>query len=280
VYECGQEVFWLVCCECGAARERCRACRAGVLCRNCRGLIQEERRRKFKLARDRSVEVAAGRGLFGMGRRNSWSEKFLTLTAPHLAEHAVRDRIDKIWSAWILVLKSLNRFFCDKAAGNKDAVAWQRSFEWTPGNDENGHPHFHVWMLCPYIEERRVRHLWKCALRTAGYSKASTRHVIIDVKKVRSPDGAGRELLKYMTKDMLPDRSQVAPDVFARVYEALDGKRLVQSSSRFLADLDHRLRCECGAIGCFRRSSTPPNSSSGAAATVAAGAGFRREAAR
>jgi hypothetical protein len=271
VYECGQEPFWLICCECGAARERHRVCRAGVLCLSCRGLIQEERRRKFKLGRERSVAAAGERGLFKLGRRRSWSEKFLTLTAPHCSEHSVRERIDLISAAWTLLLKSLNRFFLNKAGCHKDAVAWQRSFEWTPGGDGRGHPHFHVWMLCPYIKQQHIRVLWRSALRTVGYSRTSTHRVIVDIEAVKSPDGAARELLKYMTKDWLPDRSQVAPDVFARVYEALDGKRLVQSSSRFLADLDHRLRCECGAIGCFKRSSTPPDSNSGAASRKPAG---------
>lgn len=156
------------------------------------------------------------------------------------------------------MLKSLNRWFLGIAGYAKKFVAWVRNFEWTPGQDGVGHPHFHIWLLCPFIDEEVLRHFWRCALRTAGYSKESTRWCVLKINQVWTPDGAARELIKYMTKDILPDRSQVAPDIFARLYETLDGRRLMQSSAGFFSELDVRMRCECGAVGCFRRSSTPP----------------------
>lgn len=261
VYECGQEPFWIICCECGASTERRRICRTGMLCITCRGVLIQERRQRFILGRVRSVERAKTAGLLVPTKRDRWSEKSLTLTAPHCTEHDVKRRIQLLLSAWVLFLKSLNRWFLEQAGSNKEFVAWVRSFEWTPGNDGKGHPHLHIWLLCPFIDASLVRHFWTCALRTAGYTNESTRRVITHFEACYDADGAARELLKYMTKDMLPDRTQVAPDVFARVYEALDGKRLVQSSSGFFSGIDRRTRCACGAVGCFRRSNTPPEPS-------------------
>jgi replication protein len=259
VYECGEESFWIICQECGSSRERRRACRMGLLCLSCRGLVQQEKRRRFMRARQRAVESAEAIGLMIPGARKRWTEKFLTLPAPHCAEHSVSDRIEMIFAAWSLVLKSLNRWFLGKAGAAKRHVAWLRNFEWTPGrSDQMGHPHFHIWLLCPYIDDKVIRRFWRSALRTVGYSRESTGWCIVKIKKVWSPDGAARELIKYMTKDILPDRSHVTADVFARVYERLDGRRLMQSSAGFFAGLDQRPRCECGAVGCFRRSSTPP----------------------
>ncbi len=269
VYECGQEAFWLICSECGAAHERHRTCRTALLCLACRGLVQCERRQRFLLARTRSVERATALGLIIPGAQNSWTEKFLTLTAPHCAEHAVAQRIELLFVAWVLMLKSLNRWFLAKAKADKRFLAWFRNFEWTPGNDHQGHPHFHIWLLCPYIKKKVIEHFWRCALRTAGYTKASTLWVIVEIKKVWTPDGAARELVKYMTKDILPDRRHVGPDAFARVYEALDGKRLMQSSAGFFKALDHRMRCGCGAVGGFVRSNTPPAARVDAAQCVA-----------
>jgi hypothetical protein len=258
VYECGEESFWLICDACGSGRERRRACRAGLLCLSCRSLLQQEKRRRFFLARQRAVEAAEAAGLMIPSSRKRWTEKFLTLPAPQCREHNVADRIEMIFAAWVLMLKSLNRWFLGIAGYAKKFVAWVRNFEWTPGQDGVGHPHFHIWLLCPFINEEVLRHFWRCALRTAGYSKESTRWCILKINQVWTPDGAARELIKYMTKDILPDRSQVAPDAFARLYETLDGRRLMQSSAGFFSELDVRMRCECGAVGCFRRSATPP----------------------
>lgn len=43
-----------------------------------------------------------------------------------------------------------------------------RAFEWTPGGDALGHPHFHVWMLSPFIDVNIVAALWTEALREVG----------------------------------------------------------------------------------------------------------------
>jgi hypothetical protein len=123
------------------------------------------------------------------GARRRWSEKLLTLPALHCAEHSVSDRIEMILAAWPLGLKSLNRWFLGEAGDAKIYVAWLRNFEWTPGkSDLLGHPHFHIWLLCPYIDEKVIRHFWRCALRTVGYSHDSTRWCI-DVHRAQRRAG-------------------------------------------------------------------------------------------
>lgn len=58
----------------------------------------------------------------------------------------------------------------------------------------------------------------------AGFAKAALLHLIIDLREVRDGERAVHEVIKYLTKDVLPDRTLVPPDIFARVYESLDGE--------------------------------------------------------
>ena len=71
-------------------------------------------------------------------------------------------------------------------------------------------------------------------------------------------DGAARELIKYLTKDILPGGKLVSPRVFAELYIALDGKRISQPSAGFFKGIDRKAECSCGAIGCFRRTTREP----------------------
>jgi hypothetical protein len=195
--------------------------------------------------------------LFWPGRRGGrWTEKLLTLTLPHLPEHAARQRIDAAFRALFLFLKALKKWL--RALPEFRLVAWFRTFEWTPGSDGQGHPHFHFWILCPYLDAEFLRHAWAQALRTAGFPRESVEHVILDLRQVHDGNGAANEVIKYLTKDILPDRKFVDADVFAVVYEALDTRRSTQASSGFFRGVDCRAECECGAIGKFKRTTTQP----------------------
>src|SRR5690606_1017240 len=81
---------------------------------------------------------------------------------------------------------------------------------------------------------------------------------IIDLPEVRSHDGAARELIKYLTKDILPSGDLVSPKVFSELYIALDGKRVTQCSAGFFKGLDRSAECSCGAVGCLRRTLREP----------------------
>jgi hypothetical protein len=119
-------------------------------------------------------------------------------------------------------------------------------------------PHFHFWWLSPYIEVDLIRHWWRCALSTAGYERSALEHVIVDIRRVKDAEGSAREVIKYVTKDILPDRKLISSELFARVYEAIDGRRMSQPSSGLFKGTEREATCACGAVGCFRRSSTPP----------------------
>jgi hypothetical protein len=52
--------------------------------------------------------------------------------------------------------------------------------------------------------------------------------------------------------------SLVPAETFARLYEALDGKRITQPSAGFFKGIDPSAKCRCGAIGCFKRFTEDP----------------------
>lgn len=266
VQDCGAKKYWLLCSECHGVQERTASCRVPLLCLTCRGTITRERRAEFHFARNRALDRAHGRDLFDFSRPGGrWTEKLLTLTSPHCPEHGVVQRIASLFAAWPLLRDSIKKHFAKTAAPHEDLVTWFRTFEWEPGNDGQGHPHFHLWWLSPFIDHKLIRHWWRCALQTAGFSAPSLAHVIIDIREIRNGRGAALEVIKYLTKDILPDRQLVRPEVFARVYEALDGRRLTQASARFFKCVERQAKCNCGAVGCFQRTTIPPATKTGGA---------------
>ena len=257
VADCGVEKFWLVCLACDLAKEKTKSCRVALLCVSCRSAIGEEKRARFRMARKRALQRTAAAGLHWAARRGGrWSEKLLTLTMPHLAAHNAKQRIENAFRAWSLFRKAFKRQLADLAQA--DLVAWFRTFEWTPGSDGKGHPHFHIWLLCPYVDKQLLDRSWKLALRTAGFPKETVETVITHIQIVDDGEGAAREVIKYLTKDILPNQQLVEPHVFGLVYQVLDGRRTTQASSRFFSGIDDRAECECGATGAFRRTSICP----------------------
>jgi hypothetical protein len=100
---------------------------------------------------------------------------------------------------------------------------------------------------------------------------------VLDLREVRDGIGVANEVIKYLTKDILPDRQLVDPAVFGVVYEALDGRRTTQPSSGFFRGISTKAVCECGASGAFKRTTTRPEpkpaSVAGAESEQAASAG-------
>lgn len=180
----------------------------------------------------------------------------MTLTLPHLAEHTVRQRIEYAFRALLLFRKALKKWL--QSFQFSELVAWFRTFEWTPGIDGHGHPHFHFWLLCPYLDRVFVQQAWAQALCTAGFPRQAVENVILDLREAHDGIGIANEVIKYLTKDILPDRQLVDPVVFGIVYEALDGRRTTQASSGFFRDISHKAVCECGASGAFTRTTTRP----------------------
>lgn len=242
VLECGAETLQITCQGCGLVHEQRSGCRIGLLCVPCRGALAAAKRAVFRAARLSALADAKARGLLRPERRGGrWSEKFLTLTAPHGPLDSIDARIERVLDAWPRFLRKLNAFW---KRNDVRSAEWFRVFEWTPGSDELGHPHLHLWVLSPFLPRDDIERWWGEALAEATGRRSE--HVIIDVREVFS-DGAEHELIKYLTKDITADGQKLAPELYAEVYKALDGQRSTQASRGFMGRAAvERHACECG----------------------------------
>jgi len=205
-----------------------------------------------------TIADAASRGLLRDNRRGGrWSEKFLTLTAPHFPHHSITERIRIVLDAWSRFLRRLNDFW---KAQDARSVQWFRVFEWTPGcSDDFGHPHLHLWLLSPYLPQQDLEAWWRQSL-AAEYRGETVDRVVVHINEV-SGEGAEHELIKYLTKDITSNGEKIAPELYAEVYTALDGHRVTQASSGFMGKGKARQNaCECGCSFPRRvRKQTKPN---------------------
>jgi hypothetical protein len=242
VARCGAESLHLACVGCGMVHEQRSGCRVGLLCVPCRSALAASKRRAFVRAREVAVYGALTRGLFNPFRRGGrWSEKFLTLTLPHFRHQSIAERIRVVCEAWQRFLRKLNRFWKETDVRSAE---WLRVLEWTPGDDERGHPHFHLWILSPFLPRETVERWWREALMETTHEPVAK--VIIDIREVQG-NAAERELIKYLTKDITANGKKLAPELYAQVYKALDGRRNTQASRGFMAKAEReKQRCECG----------------------------------
>lgn len=242
VEACGSETLYLTCAGCGVVHEHRSGCRIGLLCVPCRKASATSKRGVFRRARAVCIDEAVRRGLFNPSRRGGrWSEKFMTLTAPHFPRHSISERIWIVLRAWSRFLRFMNSYW--KARGIRSAE-WFRVFEWTPGDDEQGHPHLHLWILSPYLPHDEIESWWRQAL--AEETGASIQRVVVKISEVYG-DSAEHELIKYLTKDITATGEKLAPELYAEVYKALDGHRTTQASRGFIAKAKAEQRtCECG----------------------------------
>lgn len=241
-----RDVLELMCGTCGVVTERPAKCSARLLCRSCRNKAATRTRRRFSTARNAVMKAAlqAGR-LYGSKR---FTEKLLTLTVPHAIQDA-RRRFELVKLGWPHFLRALNARW--KRAGIKEHVYWYRVHEWTPGSDSFGHPHVHVWLLCDYIEQSWLADAWRAACAKVGHVWGD-QPTILDIRQARGSDVA-HEVIKYLTKDLMPGGDLVPPQVYAVMYQLYDGARRTQGSRGFLKHAGSDLaECPCGAVGCFQ----------------------------
>lgn len=263
VEQCQQEEQEIVCLKCGVVHVHAKRCRIASLCVSCRGAIIREKQSRFLASREVVLEDAKTRGLLLHNRRGGrWSEKLLTLTAPHVRGDSVIERTERILAAWREMLRYLNRRW---RAQRAKSTQFYRSLEWTPGDDAAGHPHLHIWLFCPYLEQSDLVHLWGKALLSAGLSvEAVARGVILDIKEVTQGRGAAAELIKYLLKDLDAQGKKLPPELYAEVYKAFDERRQTQASKGFIGLSEKRPGCDCkepewyirlGPAGSFKRKS-------------------------
>lgn len=194
VEHCGVGEVRVTCGCCGAVTEGHVHCGVVRLCAGCSARRAKKARARLISAIEVVAGNArqAGRMLKNQ-RGGALGERFLTLTIPHLtleprevegawgwartfdhglAKLAARKatselRIGTLYAAWKIFLKRLNGWIRKKLgptkAERKEGIehtvrevgtCWHRAFEWTPGADGMGHPHFHLWMLSPWIPEQ------------------------------------------------------------------------------------------------------------------------------
>jgi hypothetical protein len=265
----------VVCQGCGLVVENPARCRTHLACVSCRGKIASEKRARFLSARWKVLGAARVGGLLRHDRKGGrYSEKLVTLTMPHVERLGVRERIDTIKAAWPIFLKQFNVWLRGRHAAERSH--WLRNFEWTPGEDEKGHPHIHFWFFGPYLPAKeesaaRVKYWWRIALMRVGLTREETESMLYpDVRAIRDGEAGAAEVVKYMTKDLVKSRDGkgkpelIAPARYAPVYESLDGKRVTQGSRGFLKLADKAKSCGgCGATGMFRVKVGPRASAEG-----------------
>jgi hypothetical protein len=244
--------------------------------------------RELALSELRHRGVLAGSRRGRVPRGGKWDEKFMTLTIPHVevtaiegareaceakgigeASQSVAARIELVFEAWRYFSLQLQRWGrkVHKATGKTARIAWYRAFEWNPSDGSKadkpsgilrsdsglGHPHLHVWIVCPYLDKHLIDTWWRAALRRAGLPWSGP--LVTDIGEWRMPGkDRGHELIKgtrairmqtavqyiegWSIVDMM-DGARIPAEVAARLYEALDAHRLVQTSSGLLEPVIH-----------------------------------------
>ncbi len=198
---CGEGAVGVTCRSCGWEGPRLIGCDARRLCVSCRERKATPMRDAFMRSRASVLREATQRGYFRRARAGGrYTEKHVTFTLPDSAipagPGAVRARIAALFAAWRSFSKELAALWkirrrcrhCGAAsgrpcrdlelpgaprrrqphAGRHERAWWWRGFEWTPGDDGHGHPHFHVWYLCAFLPVPVLRWLWARALHRAG----------------------------------------------------------------------------------------------------------------
>lgn len=240
---CGERSLVVTCGRCGDRGEPiAESCGVRRLCPRCSGRFAIRSRARFGHARARLAEAARAEGKDYKWRHGGrWGEKMLTLTLPHFerdpapmlfpgSAHCSRwaaypttteARVAAAFEAWRLFSRKLQAW----ARSHKHhGIAWLRSFEWTPGDDGLGHPHFHVWLFAPFLPRRAEHRCSSCGQRGCApvdrWWAEALREVGVPVQ------GAGADVrVKLQTFEPL-SRDVVAEVLKGGVRQALAASRL------------------------------------------------------
>lgn len=271
VAKCGEDDkarITLVCRGCKDATSIEVGCGSQWFCSDCRAKQAAKFRKTFERHRLGLTTIAERAGLTRRRQRRGdrWGEKLLTVTLPHRGDAA--ERIEVLHETWArfwrvlrdrlrpelqgpsgITLSDVPRGFPKKFEKRDDpnelklwdVLSYLHVTEWTPGDDGQGHPHIHAWLFSRFLDQAMVKRLWEGAHRHVLRARLDRDgksgpveqcDLIVDIRAA-APDVA-RELVKYLTKDWEisgEGAKRAAPEVFARVYATLDGKRRRQSSA-------------------------------------------------
>lgn len=291
--DCGETTLRSECGACGTVREMPDRCKVGRLCVSCRGKASAQRKERFGRARHAIVASAMKRGFFRHKQHGGrWGEKFLTLTVPHFEASEFRDpyagplpegcrhtqgslvqqRIECLFRAWRLFSLKLRKHWRPLEKRRGEPCRFYRAFEWTPGSDGAGHPHFHLWLFCPFLDRTLVLDWWRDSLRRAGLLTVDTYETLmVDIRAIHSrptefahelikrddairfsrlrATSSGEDVIDYADGWTLAEVAEgrlLPKDDAAEVYKALEARRIVQTSRALLEEL--RTGCQdCGA---------------------------------
>jgi Zn finger protein HypA/HybF involved in hydrogenase expression len=296
VAACGEREVLFSCGDCGhQLRKAVAHCGHIRLCNVCRGKRARRYRLKIRAARRRVLDDAE-RSLRVRNHRGEWHERFVTLTIAHSGD-VVRD-LKTLPKAWKLFRRWLWLFFASEHRLDKELlklIAFVRVTEVTAGQSNDGHAHYHVWLYCPYIPHEVARHLWGKALRKFGYI-VPMRPVEDVIAEARTPFAAAQlrrtlvtrggpkgrpltetewpvldlkqaygdveaELVKYLVKDVVVEggtTGMIDPELYARIYEGLEGLRTIATSRKFFQEDVKDCFCEqCGSTRLKRAVAKP-----------------------
>jgi hypothetical protein len=240
----------------------------------CRDTTVKRWRAKFLRARAEHVKIVGQR----MRGHGAYSDKLVGLTVPH--EGDASERIEWFRRAFAKFRRwfadHMPRFLGGRKPGRvwqqtsyesrgghwrnarlieRRGYAWTRAIEWVDSSDGAGHPHAHIWALCPYLPQWEMTRAWRAALASSDppYKDASAWPIPIrvDIRRVRRARDVAAELIKYVTKDLRyeSDGSSrlVPPYIYAQVYELFAGTRRTQSSRGFMARAGLAPCTHCGS---------------------------------
>lgn len=257
------------------------------VCDACDVRAAVERRARFGRARGELAARAQRAGCYIRVRRGgAFCDRMLTLTVPHLdagdLPSTVRARVGWLFDAWTRFRRELVQLLRATHGHAWEWVHLHRAFEWTPGDDGGGHPHFHVWLHSQWISRDAVADAWTRALRAAGCPLKADARAVVHLKRFVSIDwravrelhkggrtgraaalklsggavpprngapSAGRDAFEYADGWTLGDVArEVDADVLAALYEALEGRHL-SHASRGLFVADPPCACEeCAGV--------------------------------
>jgi hypothetical protein len=147
-------------------------CGAHLLCARCRKHRERKHQQRFARSRAAHLEVARKRGLTrAFGRRDPLTERFLTLTCPHLElqDGGPEAQARIVRDAFRRFMNSLRNHW--RGHRGFKLCRYVRVIEATSGRDELGHVHIHAWIFSPFVRVQTVRALWGRALLGAGFPR-------------------------------------------------------------------------------------------------------------
>jgi len=182
VEHCSEGRVSVLCQECVGETVRPACCSQVKLCAQCWKQRAEKFRADWARANAYVCDELARLGFFKHGVRKGGrlGQKHVVLTMPHVLVHDAAGRVDRgatalrrveiMHGAWEHFRRWLGRQLEEEVPGPRRRVggrlekrrrrriigtSYSRGFEWTPGEDGMGHPHFHLWVLSPFLALRR-----------------------------------------------------------------------------------------------------------------------------